>query len=121
MATKYRLVIDGDTADAIALQAAVSTFVAELELVNTATAELVLEEPAPPPQPIDIAHEPLTYQIDVTGRVTPVIVSARNGEYVGIGATIDEAKADLVVAASLVAVDAVVPADEVAAGRKVIP
>lgn len=95
MALPYTITIVGDTSDATALQAAVTAFVAQLELTNTADATLTIEEPPPPPKPLDLAHEPLVYQIDVTGRATPVVVSARGGEYVGVGATIDDAKADL--------------------------
>lgn len=95
MAIKYRLTIEGDTADADALSAAVAKFVETLELASTATAALEFETSGKPTEAIDVAREPVTIQLDLTDKGAPVIVSVRDGKYRGVGVSVATATADL--------------------------
>ena len=95
MAIKYRLTIEGDTADADSLRGEVAMFVETLELANTVVAALEFETAGKPAEAIDVAREPVTIQLDLTDKGAPVIVSIRDGQYRGVGASVATATADL--------------------------
>lgn len=108
MSDRYQLLVYGDSPDVDQLRLDVAAFVAQLKAYSNATATLEIVAVEKPSEPIDVATEAVTIQLDISDSAMPVIASIRGGKYVGVGATLEGATADL---AATVAADAVSEAD----------
>lgn len=90
---RFALHIEGDVADVARLENARDLIAADLRAIGDVRVELELAKPDK--TPIDLAVEPLHITIDLSDTPQPVIVSVRDGAWVGVGASADAARASL--------------------------